>query len=490
MSSASVNGNGRKPKNGYVRFLRIGAVKPSPENDDLYKPVDPTDPGILELKDSIVELGFKGSIIASKDGYILSGHRRHVAADLAGLKKIPVTIENIKRELKGRKINPRFVKRLEMYNRQRVKSLDEQLRESVIKADPRDAHRVLSEYRERRADEFLPNTDTTVQLRGFKGRAKISDAKLPFVNAVIRILNEMRDYWPLSDRQIHYALLNDPPLRHASKPKSRYNNRPENRKNRSLNKNNGKHCYKDLCDLLLRMRLEGSIPFDCIDDETRPVTVTACFPHAGLFLEKETDGLLKLYYRDLMQSQPHHIEIMYEKLTGYGFIKSVALKHCIPLTVGRGFSSLPPRHKIAERFRKSGKDSLIILAMSDLDPDGDEIAHSFARSMRDDFSIKKVELIKVALTMDQARERELPVSDLDRAKAGSTNYPKYVERYGTDNVWELEALSPAVQRQLLEDAIDSVIDVDAYNHEVAQEEEESVFLDTVRQRALLAIEAA
>jgi hypothetical protein len=47
-----------------------------------------------------------------------------------------------------------------------------------------------------------------------------------------------------------------------------------------------------------------------------------------------------------------------------------------------------------------------------------------------------------------------------------------------------------VQRQLLEDAIDLVIDVDAYNHEVAQEEEESVFLDTVRQRALLAIEAA
>ena len=54
--------------------------------------------------------------------------------------------------------------------------------------------------------------------------------------AVQRILAERSDFWPLSDHSIHYALLNDPPLRHAGKPGSVYaNDRPS---------------YHDLTDLL------------------------------------------------------------------------------------------------------------------------------------------------------------------------------------------------------------------------------------------------
>jgi hypothetical protein len=362
-----------KPKSGHVRILRIGAIKPSPENDRLYQPIDPTDPAILELRDSIKTLGFKGSLIISKDGYILSGHRRHVAAGLAGLTKLPCTTENINRVLKGERINPAFVKRLEMFNRQRVKSLDEQLRESVVKADPNDAHRVLSEYRQERARY---DASDLIVLRGTKTRAEISRAKAPLMRSVRAILQSLEDYLPVSIRVIHYKLLNDPPLRHASKPDSTYQN--------------DKDSYKDLCDLLLRMRLQGMVPFEAIEDETRPISILSCYAHAGMFLQKETDGLFKGYYRDLLQSQPHHIEIMYEKLTGQSFVKPTALNFCIPLTVGRGFSSLPPRVGLARRYKASGKDKLIVIAMSDLDPDGDEITHSFARSMRDDFGIRGV----------------------------------------------------------------------------------------------------
>lgn len=467
----SVNGNGEKPKNGHVRILRIGAVKPSPENDDLYRPIDPTDPGILELKDSIETLGFKGSIIASLDGYILSGHRRHVAAGLAELKKIPVTIENIKRVLKGGKINPRFVKRLEMFNRQRVKSLDEQLRESVIKADPDDAHKVLSQYRAARS---RLNGQAIIPLRGYRQRSEISAAKYPMIRAIKRICADLSAYLPLSVRVIHYKLLNDPPLLHASKPKSTYQN--------------DKESYKSLCDLLLRMRLENIIPFEWLEDETRPVVILTSYHDAGLFMAKVNDGLLKGYYRDLQQSQPHHIEIVYEKLTGRSFVEPTALDFCVPLTVGRGFASLPPRVAMAKRFHASGKDKLIVISMSDLDPDGLEISHSFARSMRDDFGIN-VSCIRAALTMDQVRELQLPPNRM-KAKKKSTNYAKYKAAYGTEDVYELEALDPGQQRKLLEDAILSVLDTDLYNLEVAREKEESVFLDGARQRALIAMESA
>lgn len=467
----SSNGNGRKPKTGHVRILRVDAIKPSPENDKLYRPVDPSDQGILELTDSIRTLGFRGWLIISRDGFILSGHRRYVAAQLAGLTKIPCITENIKRVLKTG-INPAFVKRLEMYNRQRVKSLDEMLRESVVKAEPEDAHRVLAEYREARA---RLDDSSMIVLRGSKLRAKISRAKYPMVNACIEILDALSEFRPLSDRVIHYKLLNDPPLRHASKPNSTYQNDDAS--------------WKDLCDLLTRMRLENVIPFSWIADETRPIVIVSSYHDAGAFMAKETDGLLKGYYRDLQQSQAHHIEIIYEKSTGRSFVQPTAMDYCIPLTVGRGFCSLPPRVAMAKRYEASGRDKLIVISLSDLDPDGDEITHSFARSMRDDFGIGDVQCVKAALTMDQVKEMHLPPNKL-KAKQKSANYAKYVAKHGTEDVYELEALDPAQQKQLLEDAILSVLDVEAYNYEVGKEMEEAAFLDGARQRALLAIAAA
>ncbi len=41
----------------------------------------------------------------------------------------------------------------------------------------------------------------------------ISDAERSFLNAVQKILKKYRRLWPLSVGQIHYSLLNEPPLR-------------------------------------------------------------------------------------------------------------------------------------------------------------------------------------------------------------------------------------------------------------------------------------
>ncbi len=234
------------------------------------------------------------------------------------------------------------------------------------------------------------------------------------------------------------------------------------------------------------MRLESIIPFHWLADETRPVSILTCYQEAGGFLDKEVDGFLKGYYRDLMQSQPNQIEIVYEKLTGRSFVEPIALNYCIPLTIGRGYSSLPPRVAMAQRYKAGGKDKLIVIAMSDLDPDGDEITHSFARSMRDDFDIYEVECIKAALTMKQVSDLRLPPNK-SKAKIKSTNYPKYFAKYKTRDVYELEALGPERQRELLEAAILEVLDLDAYNHEVAEEKKEAAFLDEKRQSVLLAI---
>jgi hypothetical protein len=56
---------------------------------------------------------------------------------------------------------------------------------------------------------------------------------------------------------------------------------------------------------------------------------------------------------------------------------------------------------------------------------------------------------------------------------------EFVDRHG-DDVYELEAIPPADLQSILKQAIDSVIDVDAFNAEINREKQESDYLNDVR----------
>ncbi len=444
-------------------FLSTDFLLPSPENLELYRPVDPTDPDIVKMAGSMRDNGVLQHLIVTDDGYIVSGHRRHCAAKVAGLKKVPCLVLSIRRE-----DDPEgFVRLLAQHNIQREKTLDEKLREEVVSINIGEAASALYEYRrEKAAVDARPMT-----IIGEKRRKKISPAKAMFLAAVLAIVDAMRDYWPLSDRRIHYALLNDPPLIHSSKKKSRYRNNATS--------------YRALVDLLTRARLEGSIPFAAIADETRPVSIWGVHQDPRLFVRGEMDGLFRGYWRNLMQSQPNHHEIIGEKNTIASTLKPVAAEYTIPLTTGRGYCSLPPRHAMAERFHASGKEKLVLLIVSDFDPDGEEIAHSFARSMRDDFDIDEVHPIKVALTAEQVKQYKL-TPQMKATDKESSNRHKFMSEHG-DSVFELEALAPDVLQTILRQAIEGAIDRDAYQHEINSECADAAWLDGVRQRVLAAM---
>jgi len=180
-----------------------------------------------------------------------------------------------------------------------------------------------------------------------------------------------------------------------------------------------------------------------------------------------------------MQGQPHHIEIMLEKNALRTVIESVAKEYCIPVTTGRGFSSLAPRFDLYQRFIKSGKSKLILLMLTDFDPDGDEIAASFARSLRDDFGIVNIDPIKVALTADDVKNHDLP-SDMD-AKVSSPNYQKFIKRYGATKVVELDACPVKLLQSKLRESIHSFLDVDEFNAQRELEIEDAAHIEAHRQ---------
>lgn len=121
--------------------------------------------------------------------------------------------------------------------------------------------------------------------------------------------------------------------------------------------------------------------------------------------------------------------------------------------------------------------------LGDFDPEGEDICHSFARSMRDDFEIKDIEAVKVALTSAQIKKHRLPKRMTAKE---SSRREKFVKKHG-ENVWEIEALPPATLQEILTEAIESVIDLDAFNHEVMEEHQDALQLETYRRVAIHAL---
>ncbi len=446
------------PKFDHDRIFRrvaIDDIYPAPENESIYKPITPTDPDLLALADSIKERGIREPLVISQDRFILSGHRRHAAAKIAGLSRVPCRIEPISHQ------DPGFLPLLREYNRQRVKTLAEVTREEVVSADPEESHRALVDYRRKNS---RVDTSQSIEIVGTKDRARITCAKYPFLKAIQAIIDELRDLWPLTVRQIHYVLLNKPPLIHASKFESLYQNDVRS--------------YRAAIDLIGRGRLGGYIPWAAVDDETRPVQIWDVHASTAPFIRNQLDNFLKNYYRDLLQSQPNQIEIVSEKNTVANIVKPVAADYCVPMTTGRGYSSLPPRYKMAERFRESGKDKLIIIVVSDFDPEGEDIPHSFARSMRDDFDIKDIVAIKAALTREQIIELRPHPNNLEKKKGGA-RYKRFVEKHG-NNGYELESIPPDVLQQAVRETIHKVLDSRAFNAEVDAEKQDAAHLDGVR----------
>ena len=449
------------PEMGHAPILtiRLDDIRPSPENNRLYRPVDPDDPQIIRLAESIRECGMQEPLLITRDGWIISGHRRYAASALAGLEAAPCRVESIYKDAD----HDTFMMLLRECNRQRVKSFDEKLREEVLSDSADDAYQALLAHRSAQARRAAGQV-RPFEIVGTTSRARITEAKTPMLQAVRTVLSDLRDFHPLSARQIHYALLNNPPLRHASKPDSVYRNDSAS--------------YRSLLDLLTRARLAGLVPMGQVADETRPVETWNVHGDVQDYIADELAVFLRAYRRDLLASQPNHIELVAEKNTVASVVMPVAREYCVPTTIGRGYCSLPPRAAMVERYQRSGKERFLLLVVSDFDPDGEEIAHSLARSLRDDFGVEQIEPVKVALTARQVQRFQIPAGGT--AKKTSRHYKKFIRRYG-ENVFELEALSPAQLQDMVRQSIQSVLDRDAFEREQDQEREDAVSLGAVRQ---------
>lgn len=445
-----------------VEHISPWELRPSPENEKLYRRITRDDPEVKKLAKDIQKHGrVLAPLTISKDNYIISGHQRREAAIMAGLKTVPIIREEVERGGDDcDTASTEFVRLLVSHNTQRIKTRAEMLNETLAQVSIGDAYKVL----ERSRWEQGKVKAETIKIGNRGRRKRISAEKQEMAEALLKIVKDNEHFWPLSDRGIHYKMLNCRPLRNTKNPKSRYRN--------------DEASYKDTCDMLTRLRLSYKIPLRAIADPTRATTIYSTYSNTRAFIEDELQNFFKGYRRDLQLTQPKHLEVVAEKLAVEGIIKPVCSRFNVPLTIGRGYASLPPRADIASRFERSGKQTLLLLILGDLDPEGVSIGETLLQSLREDFHIVNVEAVRVGLNQGHV-ERFGLFDNSGEAKTSSARYQKFVEKHGK-KVYELDALPPEQLQKILEEAIQNVIDKAAFEAAIDEEKKDWHFLNGIR----------
>jgi hypothetical protein len=459
------------PKTYRTVRKRLSAIRMSPENREIYRLVDPEDPEVLKLAESIRTEGLHEPLIVTEDGYIVSGHRRFMALCIIHQVVVPCRVLPVRRDAMS---HDDYLALLRDHNRQRYKDVAEQVREELIDVNRDDAHQALREWRDKSIYSDGDNEVEALLIEGHKHRCEISTQKTDHVKHVLQVVNtDRKDYWPLSVRAVHYALLNYSFMRNIP---------------REIPYKNDTESYQATSDLITRMRLNGDLPWHAFDDGTRPIKEFRAFDSVRQYVRQEIRSLFTGYWRNLLQTQPCHVEVVCEKNTIYHMVLKVTSQYQIPTSSGRGFNSIDPWHELYLRFHRSRKKRLIVIILSDYDPEGEMIPQVAGHTLRDDFHLsqRQFDIIKAGVTREQIEDNDLPAGNF--AKESSSNYEWFVDRNdGDDSVYELEALEPDVMLEALQNTINGVIDLDLFNAEVDIERDEAAYIEAARKTAMEAL---
>jgi hypothetical protein len=450
-----------------VRLVPVAAIQPSPENNEVYGPTNlDNDPGLAALVRSVERLGLEEPLIITKDQFVLSGHRRLFAVQELGWKMVPVRFANVTRA-----DATDYHRLLTEYNPQRVKSVAATLSEALLKSsDDDDDGDSWAEYHEARSNPDLK----LMKVTGEKPAEPVGPRQQEFLEAALEVISDMKRFWPLSVRQIHYKLLNDPPLTQTTKDR-----------NERWRYRNDLASYSKLSTLLVSARYDGSVPWNSIDDATRESKTYFHYSSPADFIECEVRHFLTGYNRDRMEGQPNHIELIVEKNTLLNIVSDIAAKFHIPVTALRGYGGPSLWHEIEERWCNKVEDhagpndpKCILIIVSDHDPEGLNLADDAVRSLKDRHGVDVI-ATRPAVTLDQVKKFKLPSNP---AKETSSRYHEYVERAGTKSCWECEALEPDVLRECVHTAILEAIDIDQLNAVQERECQEKKDIANIRSR--------
>lgn len=218
---------------------------------------------------------------------------------------------------------------------------------------------------------------------------------------------------------------------------------------------NSRSAYGAVCTALRDARLDGTIPWEHIEDRLRRPRCVSMWDDLVDFGK----AVRRSYRRDVWNTQPGVLEAWLEKDALSGIFEEVLEPYGVTLNVGRGYDGWSSIHEAAERYGagdgSDGGPLVKVIYFGDHDPSGEDMLRSLRERLADLGSRPAIE--RVAILREDIERHNLPP---DFAKKSDTRAKAFIETHG-DQAVELDALPVTVLRQRLKDAVEARMDMDA-----------------------------
>lgn len=205
--------------------------------------------------------------------------------------------------------------------------------------------------------------------------------------------------------------------------------------------------YKGLVvRLATEMRLDGTLPFRWVADNTR-------WRHGGLAYAGPEEWLaesIQTYRLDLWRDQPVYVEVWLEKDALAGVLLQETDPLRVPLMVTRGYPSITYLANAAAHIRHVGKPTMLYY-FGDFDPSGVDIPRVVAQRLREFAPAVRIGFHRVAVNEDQIEALGLPTRPTKTKDSRSGSFK------GRRSV-EVDAVPPAILRQWARERIERHID--------------------------------
>jgi len=221
--------------------------------------------------------------------------------------------------------------------------------------------------------------------------------------------------------------------------------------------------------LLTVMRRSGDIPFGWIADNTRWMRKPRSYSSLDDMLEREQE----FYRRAIWDDQDVYVEIWLEKDALAGVLFEETGPWDVPLMVTRGYPSVSYLYEAAETIKDQGKPAYLYY-FGDWDPSGVDITKTVERGIREFSHGADIEFKRVAVTLQQIEELNLPTRPTKKTDSRSKNF--------SGESVEVDAIPPLTLRNLVRQSIERHVDRRTLGQTQQIEAAERATLVTIREQ--------
>ncbi len=227
--------------------------------------------------------------------------------------------------------------------------------------------------------------------------------------------------------------------------------------------------YQRLGNVISDSRLAGLLPWDAFEDRGRGLRGwnTVSGPR-----EAHTK-MIEQFKLDLWRTQPYRPEVWVEKQALEGVIGEICSELRVDFYATKGYNSQSEQWKAGRRLAGyiTKGQMPIIFHLGDHDPSGVDMT----RDNRDRLSLfagVPITVVRLGLNMDQIEQYNPPpnyVKVNGYGEYSDSRAKEYVRTFNTEESWELDALSPKVIHNLIEENVKRLRDEELWDEALEEE---------------------